>query len=51
MSIPQYIKNRLEYVEETYAGEYETWVDPVANKYYIVPITIERDWDNIKVDE
>jgi hypothetical protein len=44
----QYIINRLEYVEETYAGEYETWVDPVTNTYYHVPITIKRDWKNIE---
>ena len=46
MSLPQYIKNRLEYVEETYAGEMETWVDPVTNRYYSIPIETYRDWDN-----
>ena len=44
----QYIRNRLEYVEETFAGEYETWVDPVTNTYYHVPIEIVRDFDNIE---
>ena len=44
----QYIRNRLEYVEETFAGEYETWVDPVTNTYYTLPIEIHRDWDNIQ---
>ena len=40
------IINRLEYVEETYAGERETWRDPVTSDYYHVPIEIVRDWDN-----
>ena len=31
----QYIRNRLEYVEETFAGEMETWVDPVTNTYSV----------------
>ena len=44
----QYIRNRLEYVEETFAGEMETWVDPVTNTYYTLPIEIHRDWDNIQ---
>jgi hypothetical protein len=44
----QYIRNRLEYVEETFAGECETWVDPVTNTYYKVPIKIVRDFDNIQ---
>ena len=48
MEISQEIIDRLEYVEETYAGEYETWVDPVTNTYYHVPITIKRDWGNSK---
>ena len=39
---------RLEYVEETYAGEIETWHDPVADTYYHVPIEIVRDFDNIE---
>jgi len=39
------IINRLEYVEETYAGELETWHDPVADTYYHVPISIDRNWD------
>ena len=39
------IINRLEYVEETYAGELETWHDPVADTYYHVPIEITRRWD------
>jgi hypothetical protein len=41
----QEIVNRLEYVEETYAGELETWHDPVADTYYHVPISIDRNWD------
>ena len=39
---------RLKYVEETYAGEAETWVDPVTGTYYLIPISIIRDWDNAK---
>ena len=39
------IINRLEYVEETYAGELETWLDPVTDTYYNVPIEITRRWD------
>lgn len=42
------LKERLTYIEETYAGEYETWQDPKTGDYYRVPITIERDWDNIE---
>lgn len=42
------IRKRLVYVEETYAGEYETWQDPVTHKYYEVPIDIVRHWDKIK---
>jgi hypothetical protein len=38
--------DRLEYVEETYAGEIETWHDPVTDTYYHVPLTILRDWEN-----
>ena len=41
----QEIIDRLEYVEETYAGELETWHDPVADTYYHVPIEITRRWD------
>ena len=41
----QEIVNRLEYVEETYAGELETWHDPVTDTYYHVPIEITRCWD------
>ena len=39
------IINRLEYVEETYAGELETWLDPVTDTYYHVPIEITTRWD------
>ena len=39
------IINRLEYVEETYAGELETWHDPVTDTYYHVPIEIKRRWN------
>ena len=39
---------RLEFFEETYAGEIETWIDPVTNTYYHVPIEIVRDFDNIE---
>ena len=42
----QEIIDRLEYVEETYAGEMETWRDPVTEAYYHVPIEIVRDWDS-----
>ena len=42
----QEIIDRLEYVEEKYAGEIETWRDPVTEAYYHVPIEIVRDWDN-----
>ena len=38
--------SRLVYVEETYAGEAETWHDPETDTYYQVPITIKRDWGN-----
>jgi len=41
----QEIIDRLEYVEETYAGEMETWHDPVTDTYYHVPIEITRRWD------
>ena len=40
------ILDRLIYCEETYAGESETWQDPVTGDYYYVPIEIVRDWDN-----
>jgi hypothetical protein len=40
------IIDRLEYVEETYAGEMETWKDPVTGDYYHVPLTILRDWES-----
>jgi hypothetical protein len=40
------IIDRLVYIEETYAGETETWRDPVTDTYYHIPITIERDWGN-----
>ena len=43
------IIDRLEYVEETYAGEIETWRDPVTDTYYHVPLTILRDWENSEV--
>ena len=39
---------RLEFFEETYAGELETWLDPVTGDYYHVPIEIVRDFDNIE---
>ena len=39
---------RLEYFEETIAGEIETWVDPVTKTYYHVPIEIVRDFDNME---
>lgn len=42
------IIDRLEYVEETYAGEIETWQDPVTGDYYHVPIEIVRDFNNIE---
>lgn len=42
------IRKRLVYVEETYAGEYETWLDPVTETYYQVPIDIVRYWDKIE---
>jgi hypothetical protein len=45
----QEIIARLEYVEETYAGEMETYRDPVTGDYYHVPIEIVRDWDNSEV--
>ena len=43
------IRNRLEYVEETYAGELETWLDPVTGNYYHVPIEIKRRWNESEV--
>jgi len=45
------IINRLEYVEETYAGEIETWQDPVTKTYYHVPIYITRCWDETEALE
>ena len=47
----QEIIDRLEYVEETYAGEMETWHDPVNGDYFHVPIEIVRDWDNSELLE
>ena len=46
MEISQEIIDRLVYCEETYAGECETWRDPVTGDYYHVPIEIVRDFDN-----
>ena len=40
------IIDRLEYVEETYAGEMETWQDPVTGDYYHVPIEVTRHFDD-----
>ena len=40
------IIDRLEYVEEIYAGEVELWRDPETDSYYHVPLTIVRDWEN-----
>jgi len=45
------IINRLKYVEETYAGELETWLDPVTDTYYHVPIEITRRWDETEALE
>jgi len=45
----QEIIDRLEYLEETYAGERETWLDPVTGDCYHIPIEIVRDWDNSEV--
>ena len=42
----QEIIDRLEYKEETYAGEIETWYDPVNGDYFHIPIKVVRDWDN-----
>ena len=39
---------RLNYIEETSAGESETWQDPVTTKFYRVDITIVRHWDTIQ---
>ena len=39
---------RLEYFEETIAGEVEIWLDPVTGDYYHIPIEIVRDFDNIE---
>ena len=47
----QEIIDRLEYVEETYAGEMETWQDPATGNYYHIPIEIVRDWDNSELLE
>lgn len=44
----QGIIDRLQYVEETYAGETETWLDPVTGKLYAVDIEIVRKWDTIQ---
>ena len=40
------IIDRLEYVEEIYAGEVELWRDPETDSYYHVPLTILRDSEN-----
>ena len=40
------IIERLEYVEETYAGEIETWHDSVTDTYYHVPIEVTRHFDD-----
>ena len=45
----QEIIDRLEYVEETYAGEMETWHDPVNGDYFHIPIKVVRDWENSEV--
>jgi len=45
----QEIIDRLEYKEETYAGELETWYDPVTGSYYHVPIEIKRCWNESEV--
>ena len=43
--------NRLVYVEETYAGEIETWLDPTTGAHYHIPITINRKWEHAeKID-
>ena len=47
----QEIIDRLEYVEEKYAGEMETWRDPVTESYYHIPIEIIREWDNSELLE
>ena len=39
------IINRLEYVEETYAGEWRRGMTPLTDTYYHVPIEITRRWD------
>ena len=39
------IIDRLVYIEETFAGEIETWRDPVTDTYYHIPITINRLWN------
>lgn len=39
---------RLQYVEETYAGEAETWLDPATGTHYLIPISIVRDFNNIE---
>ena len=39
------IIDRLEYVEEIYAGEIELWHDPVADILYHVPIEVKRYFD------
>lgn len=45
----QEIIDRLEYGEETNAGETETWYDPVTGDYYQIPIEVVRDWDNSEI--
>lgn len=41
------IITRLEYLEETIAGEIETWIDPETKKLYNVPITVERHFHQV----
>lgn len=47
-AINKELMQRLQYVEETYAGESETWVDPKTKRYYRIPITIVRNWEDIQ---
>ena len=40
------IIDRLDYVEEIYAGEIELWHDPETDTYYHVPIEVNRYFDD-----
>jgi hypothetical protein len=46
--VNQNITNTLEFYDYGDGVEYEIWRDTLTNKFYHVPIEINRDWSNIK---